>query len=154
MYIENTTSLSSKTGSFSPHVLLQGEPSLSGNLNPAQWLLLAFFDSYAEDHTTWSISSFHLWITQPKPHIHPPSGTVYGGLRGVRCLVFALSHIAQCLDRLQLKTNVPHEILRLTSNPDRGWSQRHVNHTLSACVEALHRQIAQSRTVLGATFDV
>jgi hypothetical protein len=153
MYIENATSLSSKNGSFSPHVLLQGEPSLSGNLNPAQWLLLAFFDSYAEDHTTWSISSFHLWITQPKLHIHPASRTVYGGPQGVRCLVFTLSRIAQCLDRLQLKTNVPCEILHLTSNPDCGWSQRHVNHTLSACVEALRQQIAQSRTVLGATFD-
>jgi hypothetical protein len=153
MQIENATSLSSKAGSFSPHVPLQGEPSLSNNLNPAQWLPEAFFDSYVEDHTTWSISSFHLWITQPKPHIHPSSGTVYGGPRGVRCLLFALSSIAQCLDRLQLKSNVPREILRITNNPDRGWSHRHANHTLSACVEVLRRQIVQSRTILGATYD-
>jgi hypothetical protein len=153
MHIENATSLSSMSGSFSPHVPLQGEPSLSANLNPAQWLPLAFFDSYAEDHTTWSISSFHLWITQPKPHIHPPSGTVYSGPRGARCLVFALSCMVQCLDRLQLKTNVPCEILCLTSNPDCGWSHRHANHTFSACVEALRQQIAQSWTVLGTTFE-
>jgi hypothetical protein len=61
--------------------------------------------------------------------------------------------MAQCLDRLQLKTNVPCEILHLTSNPDHGWSHRHANHTFSACIEALHRQIAQSWTVLGATFE-
>jgi hypothetical protein len=153
MRIQNATSLSSKSRSYNPHVPLQGEPSLSGNLNPAQWLPVAFFDSYAEDHTTWSISSFHLWITQSRPHIHTPSGTVYGGPRGVRCLLFALSRMAQCLDRLQLKSDVPREILRLTSIPDRGWSHRHASHTLAACTDVLRRHIAQSRTILGTTFN-
>jgi hypothetical protein len=118
-----------------------------------QWLPVAFFDSYAEDHTTWSISSFHLWITQTRPHIHTSSGTVYGGPCGVQCLLFALSRMAQCLDRLQLKSHVPCEILHLTSIPDRGWLHWHTSHTLAACTDVLHRQIAQSRTILSTTFN-
>jgi NADH:ubiquinone oxidoreductase subunit len=145
--------LSSKSRSFSPHVPLQGEPSLSGNLNPSQWLPLAFFDSYAEAHSTWSISSFHLWTTQSRPQIHTSSGTVYGGPRGVRCLLFTLSRMAQCLDRLQLKTNVPRDILRVTSSPDRGWLHRHTSHTLAACTDVLRWQIAQSCAILSSTFN-
>jgi hypothetical protein len=61
--------------------------------------------------------------------------------------------MAQCLDRLQLKSDVPCELLCLTSIPDCRWSHCHTSHTLASCTDVLCWHIAQSRTILGTTFN-
>lgn len=136
----------------SPHIPQKGQRSLSGALEPAEWLPVAFFDSSSADHRSWSMAALHQLITGSRPHIDRESKTVYGGPLGVRTVAFALSRIAQNLGRLARGEDVPRAIARVAKGPNRIWSQAEAARLSSECVAALRRDIAKSRGVLELSY--
>lgn len=133
------------------HVPGSKEQSLSGRLQPAEWLPIAFFDSMKTSHTSWSISTFHMWVTQFCPHVHKESATVYGGLLSVRTIAFALSCICQNMSCMASESNIPLTIQQVVLGPKQTWSSAQMSHLVNDCISSLFKDVAKSRSILQVT---
>lgn len=103
-------------------------------------------------YTSWSISTFHVWVTQFCPHIHRKSGTVYGGPLGVRTIAFAISRICQKVSRVTSAANVPLAIQQVALGPRRTWSSTETDHLVNDCISHLRKDVAKSRSILQVTY--
>jgi hypothetical protein len=107
------------------------QKSLAKRLQPAEWLLRAFFDCLDDHHTEWSLTSFLSWLTITRLHVHRATETVYGGPLGVRVLAFALSRMVQNMDFAHSGVQVPNDIIGVIRGPRRNWSAEHAEHEVA-----------------------
>lgn len=98
------------------------------------------------------MARLHQFITGDRPHIDKGSATVYGGPLGVRTIAFALSRVAQNLERLSRGEDVPRPIARVAKGPNRIWSHTETTQLTNSCIAALRRDIAKSRGVLELSY--
>ncbi|KAG8776171.1 hypothetical protein FRC12_001058 [Ceratobasidium sp. 428] len=108
--IHNTTGLADDQTTLNAHVAMSEEETDFTNITPASWLGGASFNSQSDDHQKWSVESLANWVLNQRPHIHKPSGTVYGGPKGVRVPVFATARILQNVERALSASMVPRRL--------------------------------------------
>lgn len=150
--LKRATGLSDDTDLSSPHIPVKGQPSLTGALQPAEWLPLAFYDPAHTQHNDWAMGNLHHWITKVRPHVDPATSTVLAGPLGVRMLAFALSRVLQNLTRLSRGDDVPRSILKFTRGPNRTWSHSETLRLVNKCIDTLRQDIAKSRNILGISY--
>jgi hypothetical protein len=117
--------------------------SLAKWLQPAEWLPWAFFDHLDDHHMEWSLTSFLSWLTITWPHVHQPTGTVFGGPLGVRVLAFAMSWILQDMSLAHSGQQVPTDIIGVIKGPWQNWSAEHAEHKVAQCIEVLSRDVQE-----------
>ncbi|KAG8795065.1 hypothetical protein FRC12_018361 [Ceratobasidium sp. 428] len=132
----------------SAHIPLSHEPSLARSLLCPEFLPAAFFNVAAKDHSKWSLETLKKVVVQERPHIHPLTGTVYGGPLGGRTLLFAVSQVRQILDRIIAKGDIPASVKRLLRARATAWSHKQAESILNEVITALDGDYTRSQQIL------
>lgn len=146
---QNHSSLGEGPQSSNVHISLSNGAAL---LTPCPTSLpLEFYDQNHDHHSRWALETFHNWLTVVHPHIHAPTGTVYGGPHGVRHIVFALSRISSAIELSEQKSNFPPVYRRVLGSSR--WDSSKLSRQLSTLIMELRRQVARSSSILQISFN-
>ncbi|KAG8708798.1 hypothetical protein FRC08_018703 [Ceratobasidium sp. 394] len=134
-----------------PHIPPSTGRSITRLIFPLTGLPVAFFDQKHKDHAIWSLTALKTLLERERPHINKATGTVYGGPRGVRCFVFALSRVKRCVDEAREGQNVQPGLRSVLYGKKASWSADACDELVSKMIAQLRLDLAASRIILQKT---
>ncbi|KAF8604747.1 hypothetical protein BDV93DRAFT_555181 [Ceratobasidium sp. AG-I] len=116
------------------------------------WLPLEFFDQSHPNHYDWSLLSLLYCVRNIRPHIHPETQTVLGGLYGVRVLGYCIRRVALNLHSIIMRESIPDPISAAMRRSSSLWNTLTASELLGQSVTAIRQDIERSNVLLMESF--